>query len=115
MIKLHLIVVSFNVHLVCMLEFVCPTRANRKTTRHDQCLRYPIHITSDLPLGFHCVLKKKSSRSDKTRFPQWQKVACINDLRMQSDQLITATSRYRRKVRVKNKVTKIESNLQRFN
>ena len=88
MIKLHLIVVSFNVHPVCMLEFVCPTRAHRKTTSHDQCFRYPIHITSDLPQGFHFVSKKKSSRSDQTRFPQWLIVACINDLRMQSDQLL---------------------------
>ena len=51
--------------------------------------------------------KKKSSRSDQTRFPQWLIVARINDLRMQFDQLITATSRYRTKARVTELKTKL--------
>ena len=62
---------------------VFPTRAHRKITGHEQCFRYLIQITSDLPLGFHCVSKKQSSR-DQTLFPQWIIVACINDLRIYS-------------------------------
>ena len=57
-----------------LLEFVCPTRAHRKTVSHDQCFRYSIHIASDLPLGFHCVSKSKEHVAK--HFSQWLIVAC---------------------------------------